>query len=425
METPRSSRRDPAPALPLGTRLHLTLAEHAFGGEALGRDPDGRPVFVPFALPGEQVAVEVRESHPTWARARLVEVLEPAPDRVAPRCRHFLQCGGCHYQHMTYAAQLQAKSAILKTQLARLAGLHDPPLRPILASPSPWNYRNHLQFAVTREGRLAFQSIEPAELMPVEECHLPEPAVADLWPRLDLDPGAGISRVSLRAGNDGETVVALHGEGPPAVNLETSAETSIVWLGGDEPAVLAGDGLTEFSVSGRSFVASPDSFFQVNSGLLELLVDVVLQSVEPHPDEVVYDLYAGVGLFSAFLASAGARVTAVEESTSACADFERNLSDLEVDLYAATVEDALPALADHPAAILVDPPRAGLSRPVLDSLLSAAPERLVYVSCDPATLARDARRLTSGGYRLESITPIDLFPQTYHLESVSRWMHSV
>ena len=422
MATPPSPRRDPAPALPPGQRLHLTLTEHAFGGESLGRDPQGRPVFVPFALPGEQVTVEIRESHPTWSRARLIEILQPSADRVAPLCRHFLHCGGCHYQHMTYEAQLQAKTAILKTQLARLAGLHDPPLRPIIAAPAPWGYRNHLQFRLTARGRLAFQAAGSSEKVPIEECHLPEPALADLWPRLDLATGSPVEQISLRAGSAGETLIALHGAGAPAVELETSDGTSVVWLADDSPVVMAGDGRVEYTVSGRSFSVSAGSFFQVHTALLEPLVGLVVEAVAPRRGEVIFDLYAGVGLFSAFLAAAGADVVAVEESPSACADFERNLADFDVSLYAATVEQALPNLASSPDAAVVDPPRAGLSRLALEALLAQAPARVVYVSCDPSTLARDARRLAEAGYTLQHITPIDLFPQTYHLETVSLWL---
>lgn len=419
--TDASARRRPSPSLELGRRLEVTLTEHAFGGESLGRDPDGRPVFVAYALPGEVVSIDVTEAHPTWSRGRLVEVLQPSPHRVAPRCRHFARCGGCHYQHMTYQAQLQAKADVLATQFARLGGMKDLPLRPIIAAPHPWNYRNHLQFGLTAGGRLTFQATASSEGIPIEECHLPEPALADLWPRLDLAPHSPIERVSLRAGSTGEALIAMHAVGAPAVELETSDEASVVWLGDGGPVVMAGEGRVEYAVSGRSFSVSAGSFFQVHTALLEPLVGLVMESLAPRRGEVIFDLYAGVGLFSAFVAATGATVVAVEESPSACADFERNLADFDVSLYTTTVEQALPSLAPSPDAVLVDPPRSGLSRPALEALAAQAPSRLVYVSCDPSTLARDARRLSAFGYILQHITTIDLFPQTYHLESVSLW----
>jgi 23S rRNA (uracil1939-C5)-methyltransferase len=410
------------PPLDRGQRLELTLTEHAYGGESLGRDPSGRPVFVPYVLPGERVVVEVTEAHPTWARGRPLDLLQSSPGRLAPRCRHFTHCGGCHYQHMTYEAQLRAKTAILSTQLARLAGLADPPVRPIVAAPDPWNYRNHVQFGVDPAGRVTLQAAGAGRSFRVEECHLPEPAIAGLWPRLDLPSGLPVERVSLRAGSGGDALIAFHGAGPPAIELESSTEASVVWLGEDELVVLAGDGSIEISVHSRTFSVSAGSFFQVHTALLAPLVDLVLEALAVRPGEVVYDLYAGVGLFSAFLADAGATVLAVEESPSACADFERNLADLEASLFASTVEQALPILPSRPDAALVDPPRAGLSQEALVALVDRAPHRLVYVSCDPSTLARDARRLGLAGYALDHITPIDLFPQTFHIESVSRWV---
>lgn len=415
-----SPRRHPAPPLQPGDVLDLTLTEDAYGGDAIGRDPQGRPVFVPYAVPGEEVTVRITRARSTWASGRLVEVRKPSSARVVPRCRHFMRCGGCHYQHMSYPAQLEAKTEILRRQLQRLAGMADPPLAPIVASADPWNYRNHLQFTLTSGGRLAYQAAATRELVPIDECYLPEPALADLWPRLDFGPDSPVDRVSIRAGSRGETVVALQGRGEPAAELETSAEASVVWMGQRGPMILAGDGRLEFTVSGRSFQVSPDSFFQVHTALIQALADRVLMAVSPQPAEIVFDLYAGVGLFSAFLAAAGARVIAVEESPSACADFEHNLADLDVELYNAAVEQALPSLP-RPAAVVVDPPRTGLSRPALEALVAQAPPRLIYVSCDPSTLARDARRLGQAGYRLDHITPIDLFPQTYHIESVSRW----
>jgi 23S rRNA (uracil1939-C5)-methyltransferase len=161
----------------------------------------------------------------------------------------------------------------------------------------------------------------------------------------------------------------------------------------------------------------------VHRALAAELVRLALEALAPQEGEAVFDLYAGVGLFSAFLAQAGARIVAVEASPSACTDFEVNLAEFDdVELYEASVEVALPAIERKPDAVLVDPPRAGLEPPALDALLDLAPGRLVYVSCDPATLARDGKRLAQAGYRLERVTPLDLFPQTYHIETVSRWV---
>ncbi|HKZ55932.1 MAG TPA: class I SAM-dependent RNA methyltransferase [Anaerolineales bacterium] len=409
------------------TRLELDLTGWAYGGEAVGRDGEGRVIFVPFAWPAERVRVDVVEPHARWARGRSVQVIMPSPERVPPRCRHFTLCGGCHYQHVSYPAQLQAKAAIVRSQLERLGGFRDPPVEATVPSPTPWNTRNHLQFSLSPQGRLAFQAAgasdaEPSRLVPIEECHLPEPALGELWPRLDMESVPGLRRVGLRAGADGETMVILHGEGEPDLELSVGLSSSVVWLGPGGAAVLAGSGALEFEVLGRRFRVSAGSFFQVHTALTAELVQRALQAIAMQPGETVYDLYAGVGLFSAFFAAGGARVLAVEESPWSCADFVVNLDEFDdVALYEARVEEVLPELTPRPDAVLVDPPRAGLGRQVCEALIGLAPSRIVYVSCDPATLARDGQRLAAAGYRLERVTPIDLFPQTFHIETISLW----
>jgi 23S rRNA (uracil1939-C5)-methyltransferase len=394
----------------------------AYGGEAYGRDAEGRVLFVPFAIAGERVRAHLDEIHERWARGSLLEVIGPSADRIAPRCRHFGSCGGCHYQHLSYPAQLLTKSAIVREQLQRLGGLESPPVEPTVPSPDPWNTRNHMQFHVSRDGRLGFQASGSSRLIAIEECHLPEPPLADLWPRLDLQSIPGLERVVLRSGAGEETMIVFEADGDPEIELALDLPASVVWLGPGGASVLAGGAYLTHEVMGRPFRVSAASFFQVNTSLAGDLVRLALQALDPRPGETVFDLYAGVGLFSAFLAEAGARVVAVEQSPSACADFEANLAEFDdVALYEAPVEVALPAIARKPDGALVDPPRAGLELEALEALVAASPTRLVYVSCDPATLARDGKRLKQAGYRLERVTPIDLFPQTFHIETVSRW----
>jgi len=402
-------------------RLDLRLEGMAYGGDAYGRDAGGRMVFVPLALPGEHVAAEVTEVHAHWCRARLREVLEPSADRIPPRCRHFGVCGGCHYQHLPSPAQPAIKQAILRAQLERLGGFRDPTVLTAVPSPSPWNYRNHIQFAQAPDGRLAFLAPHSHQPLLIEECHLPEPAIDAVWPTLHIDPISGLERVALRCAGD-EAQIIFHAEVDPDVELEIGLRASAVWLSPSGTHNLAGESALVFNVHGRPFRVHAASFFQVNSALTPTLVDLILDGLQLRPGQTVFDLYSGVGLFSAFLAQHGARVLAVEQSAAACDDFACNLDDFDaVSLYCASVEQALPALPDHPDAVLVDPPRAGLGREVVTALAAHSPARLVYVSCDPSTLARDGRMLTDAGYHLEQVTPVDLFPQTFHIESVSVW----
>ncbi len=396
----------------------LRLERFAYGGEALGRLPDGRVVFVPFALPGERVRARVVEARRGHLRAELLEVLDPAPGRERPRCRHFGVCGGCHYQHLSYAAQTEAKAAVLDDLLRRIGKIEAPPLRPIVAAPQAWNYRNHVQFHLTPDGRLGFMEARSAAVLPIEECHLPEGPLNDLWPVLQFDAGLGLERVSLRLGTDGEVMLAL--ESPEAPALELEADLSVVHLRGDEALVLAGDEALTMTVNGRAFRVSAGSFFQVNTAMAGRMVQDLLERLPLTPQATVLELYCGVGLFSAFLAERVGRLIGVEAAPSACRDFVVNLDEFEnVELYEGAVEDVLPALDVRPQIVLVDPPRAGLERRALEALLALRPETLAYVSCDPSTLGRDARRLLDGGYRLVEVTPFDLFPQTYHIESIS------
>lgn len=403
--------------------LELELSGFAYGGEAFGRDDDGRMVFVAFGLPGERVRVELTESHKRWARGRLLEVLEPSSDRIEARCPHFGHCGGCHYQHMPYERQLEAKRTILAEQLERIGGFSSPPVEPTVPSPSPWNYRNRLRFHRAAGGQLSFISWHDKEPFPVEVCYLPEPEVDALWPVVDLSADSPIGDVEVRADSSGGAMLVLHSDREPEIELNLDLPASVVWLTPEGAKVLAGDPHLTMRVLEREFRLSPGSFFQVNSGLTETLVELVLQALETKPGDVVYDLFAGVGLFSAFVAEAGAQIVAVEESPWACADFEFNLAEFDrVALYEASVEAALPAISELPRSVVLDPPRAGLSTASTEELLRRAPERIVYVSCDPATMARDGKRLSSGGYRLARATPVDLFPQTYHIESLTLWL---
>jgi 23S rRNA (uracil1939-C5)-methyltransferase len=421
----------------------ITLTTLTYGGDALGRLPDGasRPglaVFVPCALPGEAVRVRLVEEKRGHARAELLEVLTPSPDRVTPRCPHFfsiqnqqsainnLPCGGCHYQHIAYPAQLAAKTVILQEQLERLGGIKDPLILPPVPSPSPWNYRNHVQFHLTPQGRLGYEALHSNRLLPIRECHLPEAPINQLWPQLDLEPLPGLERVSLRAGADEELMLILEGGDPQSLGLIIEElPISALHLGPAGPLVLAGSDHILMEVGTafpRLFRVSAESFFQVNTPQAGAMVDHLLANLPLTPSAILLDVYCGVGLFSAFLAPHVERLIGIESSPSACEDFVCNLNEFDnVELYEAAAEQVLPALDLRADVILVDPPRAGLSPRALDGLLSLNANSLAYVSCDPATLGRDARRLIGGGYHLRQITPFDLFPQTYRIESISFW----
>lgn len=401
----------------------VVLTAFGYGGESIGRLPDGRAVFVPFAIPGEKVCLELVEEKRGFARARLLEVLEPAADRCAARCVHFGRCGGCHYQHIPYPAQLAAKTTILRDQLERIGGLGAPSIGPPVASPQEYQYRNHVQFHLTREGKLGYHKPRSNEVFAIQECHLPEPALNELWPQLDFEALTEIERIGLRLGAEDDIQIILESRDPHAPDLSVEElPVSVVHLSPAGTLVLAGSPDITLNLLQRDFRVSAGSFFQTNTAIAQAMVEHVLRLVTLDASTVALDAYCGVGLFSAFLAPRVGRLVGIEASPSAADDFSANLDEFDnVELYEAPVEAVLPGLDLQPDVALVDPPREGLDRSALDGLLRLAAPHLVYVSCDPATLGRDARRLAAGGYTLEQVTLFDQFPQTYHIESISLW----
>jgi 23S rRNA (uracil1939-C5)-methyltransferase len=415
----------------------LTLTALAYGGEALGRiSGDGAPdrvVFVPFALAGERVRVRIVEQKRGFARAELVELLEASPERIQPRCKHFGVCGGCHYQHMPYELQLKAKAGILRDQFRRIGHIDAPAVQDAVGCNDPWHYRNHVQFHLTREGQLAYVAADAASLLPITECHLPEPAINALWPQLEFEPDTDLDRIALRQGAGEEVLLLLESTSPDLPELEVEAGISVVHLFDEHTVVMAGSDRLSMQILERAFRVSAASFFQVNSSMAEKMVSHVLDQVTSLPGAArrpqsnlttrlatVLDVYCGVGLFSAFLAPLCERLIGIESSAAACEDFASNLDEFDnVELYEDTAAHVLPNLDVQPDLVLVDPPRAGLEPAALDAIVRMQPPVIIYVSCDPATLARDAARLIRGGYRLVSATPFDLFPQTYHIESIS------
>jgi 23S rRNA (uracil1939-C5)-methyltransferase len=401
--------------------MEITIEKIVHGGDGMGRDPEGRPVFVPFSAPGERIRVEPVESHKGFFRARLLEILEPSPERIAPRCRHFGACGGCQFQHLAYECQTREKEAVLREQLLRLGGIAEVPIRPVIASPEAWNYRNYIQCTPVNNG-LGFYRAGSQEVLPIVECHLPETRLWELWKNLDWEPFPGLQQIGFRAGGDDEMIV-LEGEVGEIPEVSIEADVSAAWIPAQGEAMYLAGGPLRFEVLGRMFTVSPGSFFQVNSALIPAMVNLVMELAAPSRGETVLDVYCGTGLFSAFLAGRAARVIGIEESPSAGADFEVNLAEFDtVELYAASAEMALSAITAHPDLAVVDPPRSGMSAQAMRALLRAVPGRIVMVSCEMSTLARDARILARAGYRMTDLAPIDMFPQTSHLESVSRWV---
>lgn len=288
----------------------------------------------------------------------------------------------------------------MRDQLTRVGGLPDAQVHPVIAAPEPYHYRTHVTFHVTPDGRLAFVASDDRALLPITFCHIMRPPLVQLFDHIRTMDFSGWERVRLQAGSaDDDVLIALtDARGTTSTRLRDAVR---------------------YTVRGKSFRATGGSFFQVNLDQAGVLVDLVMAHIGASVGHAV-DLYSGVGLFTAFLAQRAARVTSIESDARAVRDAQHNLAAYRhVIAHAASVDDSLPDRIACADLIVLDPPRAGVDAPALDALIRLNAPKIVYVSCDPSTLARDAKKLVMGGYTLIDVQPVDMFPHTFHIETVT------
>jgi len=415
----------PAAAPETGAVLELRTERLAFGGACIARH-EGMAVFIPVAAPDAPGRVEVTETQKTFLRAKVLEVLEPGPDRVEPRCRHFGECGGCNYQHVSYEAQVRAKAEFVHDALTRIGGFEwQQPVQ--VHHAEPWGYRSRTQLKLKAtsgrrpngtEGRLrrherqrdddsaptpkapvvGFHRAHSHSVLDLEECPVLAP---DLWDGV-ADVRAAVSGLRRK-------------EWP--YQVEGSCGVDGASWSPDMPGMRKD--LVEHEVLGFRYLIEPDSFFQGNRHLVQKLVEC---GVDGEGGGLAFDLYAGVGLFSMPLSRRFERVVSVEDERRAATlgrvNAKMNRCD-NVHYLRKTTEQFLAANKEKPELVLMDPPRLG-AKPAIPALLELGAERIHYVSCDPQTLARDLRSFVDGGYELLSVEAVDMFPQTYHVECVAR-----
>ncbi|MDQ1438826.1 MAG: hypothetical protein QOK43_2455 [Acidimicrobiaceae bacterium] len=396
--------------------VEVTATGMAAGGDAIGREASGRIVFVEGALPGERVRVVLTQQRKDFARGHAVEVLDPSPLRVDAPCPAVaLGCGGCQWQHVDRAAQGGLKRAIVADALRRIAHMDSPPLAAdVLVAPAT---RTNLRVGVV-DGRAGFRRRRGHDLVPVAECLVAHPALQELLAEGRFD---GAEEVLLRVGvAGGERLVVAEPTAsgvqvPEGVRVVAAADLRL-----DEPDLPA----VHEDVAGRRWRVSALSFFQPSPQAAALLVDAVRVAAGPVPDDaVVLDAYAGVGLLGGSFGPG--RLLAVESSAWAAADARWNLADLDAVVMEGEVAEAVPAIAQDMAdgeqidLVIADPARPGLGRSAATALAHVGAPRLVLVSCDPASLARDVGLLHGLGYRLASAQVLDLFPNTFHVEVVA------
>jgi len=375
--------------------ITITIETVAFGGEGIGR-AETLVVFVPFTAPGDVVEVEIREAKKRYLRGRMKNLVTPSSDRVEPPCPYFRRCGGCHYQHIEYAKQVEMKRRQVSEAFERIGKFTAPPVEAGTPSPAPFGYRGKGEFHVERQRdgayRIGFMDVTGSRLVDIERCAIMDESINEQLTFLRRPMHA-----PLRV--DRYVIWSLTGK---------SEEKHIVRI-----------------VKGQEILVSFEGFFQANTTLTDGLVDTVMEFAGAGPGETVLDLYCGSGLFSLFLAPACRSLVGIEIDGEAieCARLNMKKHGIENAVFhEGDVRDILEKeFGGGKAAdvVVLDPPRTGCEREVLDGVIGLHPARIVYVSCDPATLARDARQFVDGGYDLITVRPVDMFPQTKHIEAVA------
>jgi 23S rRNA (uracil1939-C5)-methyltransferase len=452
MKTPRRTASESQPEQPQLTQPQLVepqiveIAKPVYGGSFLAR-VEGKAVFVPLVLPGEQARVRITEDKRGYSTAECEEIVSASPERVTPACRHFAVCGGCNYQHADYPAQLSFKQAILRETLER-AGVAIPE-EMVTLSAAPLAYRNRIRLAFDAAGNPGYRGRRSHSVIPISECPIAAPlliqaAQAAAEVARPFAPAFRPTEIALFCNADESSLLAsvftasakkvhfdefaqaLADQVPALVGAELVLEDRA----SEQPRTVAHWGAPSllYRAAGFDYRVDRGAFFQVNRWLIDQFVERVTAN---HRGSLAWDLYAGVGLFARRLTASFTRVVAVESAPSATQALAANLKHTTGIPVRATTLDFLrrkPTGAQPdlivPDLIIMDPPRSGLGPEVCALLAQFAAPALVYVSCDPATLARDLRALTATGYAVQSIALADLFPQTFHLETVAVLRHS-
>jgi len=404
----RAAEAPDAPEEP--ERLTLEIERLAATGEGVARDASGRVVFVPFTAPGDRVRARIVEARARFARAELEAVERPSAERADPACAVFGECGGCTWQHVRYEAQVAAKAAILEDALRRIGHLELPGPVEIVPSPVEYAYRIRTRVRVER-GQVGYRQRRSHRIAPTTRCPILAPALERALVELPARARGGSGDWWLALGSDGCAHAAPVGRAPAGARRRPPARVSL-------------------SVAGHDLECGVGGFHQANGPLFETVAAAVVAAAGRGDSAI--ELFAGAGYLTLGLARNFGRVFAVEGSPRAAHDLERNAERAgarAIEVLARSVERALasPPLAGagaHADVVVIDPPRTGLSAPTLAGVLALAAPRIVYLSCDPATLARDAAALVAGGYALEAVRGFDLFPQTPHVEALATFTRS-
>ncbi len=418
----------------LGKKSTLECLRLLSDGSGIGY-MDGIATFVPGLLPGETGEVEVYEAKKKWQRARLVKIIKRSPERIGAPCSVFEQCGGCQLQHTTYEETLVWKQRWVEDALTRI-GKITVQVKPIIGTPVPWRYRNKARLHRVPTGKLGYYKEKSKELIHFSDCILLSERM-NRWVRLTeeflTDGFVEIHTITFRENTRGEGSILLEGPPTKALSGEDNPEffealfkegVRSVW-GTDSEGNLAlvwGEEGFSQTILDMTFDVSPLSFLQINSLQTDVLYSHVLEMAALKGNEIVWDLYSGIGTLALALALKAQKVTGIEENPYAVEDAIQNAVNNNavghVEFLKGKVESRMMKIDENPDVVVLDPPRTGMDPLVTQRLLELKPQRIIYVSCDPGTLARDLAVLNQGGYRVDSVQPVDMFPWTQHVETV-------
>ena len=444
-------------SLPISRNDDITLDITGINSDAQGVGRvSGYTVFVPGALIGESVRAHVIKTGPSYAVAKLTEIIVPSPDRVTPFCAAFPSCGGCTLQHLSYPAQLKLKTQIVQDAFKHIGKFENVCVQPIIGMDRPLQYRNKgsFPFSSLDNGTVAFGFFSPKShrLVPLTDCPIQDPKILSCvsavraWadinhiPPYDEATRKGLLRHAVvRVSSQGETMVVIVTTGKlPCQDALVSSlpEAASIWhninpantnvIFGKEFRLIHGKTVLCHEICGCRYNISPQSFLQVNTAQTEVLYKTAIRLLDPKPEDTILDAYCGAGTISLLLSSFCKKVIGIETVPEAIDDASRNASLNSIhntSFICGKVEDLLPQYCHSISSIILDPPRKGCDPSVLSCIAESNIPKLVYISCNPATLARDAAILSSFGFSVDFVQPVDMFPHTSHVETVCCLYH--
>lgn len=411
----------------------LRIDRLVYGGSGLGF-LDRQAVFVPFSAPGDDLEVEIvsRKKGVHWGKIR--EIIAPSISRTPPFCSHFTKCGGCHWQHISYTDQVAWKQRIMEDTICRLGGITHVDVKSCIPSPEDKNYRHRIRLHVdtdSQRSQIGFYRPGSHKIVPIDDCPILAPGMNSLLKQLSAllkeYPTPNLTEIEMVQGNKGRPILHLRSKGrlSSLSELQLLPVDGIVFDSGNGKETIQGKDFVNISVGDMEFQAGSNVFFQANLGLLPTFADKILEMIG-RCDQAL-ELYSGIGIWGCLLSDRVGKLLAFESNPLAAHDALTNLRNLKIGNIVSHTTSAKAGLSMMlkkgimPDLIIMDPPREGLSKNVCRKLLELKPEQMVYISCNPATLARDLKMLLSDGqYRIDQIQPLDMFPHTYHIECIVR-----